>query len=225
MNPTKLALLSRNMPNVIVENLIAKKLTLAKLGRKLDAELAALRLLPKHIDAIRDTKRPPIPVAILSRVLEESWRTYCVCHRPGRPFVVHHIEEWGKGGTHDEHNLAVLCLDDHDEAHLEGGLSVRLPARFIAEAKRKWIVRSRRLRDTYEKQLISAHNRSARWYWIHVANLQAKIKKASDLGVSLGEERMSMLRANHFIDHDGNINPEAMWRETLCRFPPTTNGG
>jgi hypothetical protein len=211
------ALLSRDIPNIIAENLVAKKQTLASLNRKSDTELIDFGLLPKHIEAIRDTKRLAIPSGILRQVMEESWRICCVCHRSGRPIVVHHILEWSQGGTHAENNLAVLCLDDHDNAHLTGGLSLRLTANAIRDSKKKWIARARKIRDVYEQKITSAHHRGVRWYWIHVWNLRAKIATLPNISVTLGEEFIKELREKKFIGSNGNINPDSMWIEELAK--------
>lgn len=108
MTKTLNALLSRDIPIVLAQNLVIKKETIASLVRKSDAELTLLGLSTEHIVAIRDSGRPAIPNAVLRKVLDDSWRTCCVCHKPGRSIVLHHIKEWGKGGTHEEDNLAVL---------------------------------------------------------------------------------------------------------------------
>lgn len=214
--PTTLeALLSRDIPNNIAENLVAGKQTLVSLNRKSDAELRNFGLLSSHIEAIRDKNRPAIPSGTLRQVIDDSWRTCCVCHRPGRPIVIHHILEWGQGGTHAENNLVVLCLDDHDKAHLTGGLSLRLTADAVRDAKKKWIARARKLRDVYEKEIINAHYRSVRWYWIHVGNLRNKLAKESNVSVSLSDEFLADLRKKNFIDNHGKINSEAMWVEKL----------
>lgn len=217
MTTTLDALLSRDIPIVLAENLIAKNETLASLAQKSDVDLNALGLSTEHVTAIRDSGRPAIPTTVLRKVLDDSWRTCCVCHKPGRPIVVHHIKEWGKGGTHAEDNLAVLCLDDHNEAHLAGGLSLRLTPSVIREAKRKWVSRARLIRDAYEKSLLSPYHRSPRWYWIHVDNLRAKTTTRPPLGANLSDEHLVTLRKRQFIDSKGNINPDSMWEETLAK--------
>ena len=99
MTTTLEALLSRDIPIILAKNLVAKKETIASLVQKSDAELKILGLSTDYITAVRDSERPAIPGNVLRKVLDDSWRTCCVCHKPGRPFVVHHIKEWGKGGT------------------------------------------------------------------------------------------------------------------------------
>lgn len=217
MTKTLDALLSRDIPIILAENLVAKKETIASLTQKSDVELKVLGLSTEHINAIRDSSRPAIPVAVLRKVLDDSWRTCCVCHKPGRSIVIHHIKEWGKGGNHDENNLAVLCLEDHDEAHLAGGLSLRLTPDVIREAKKKWVSRAQTIRNAFEKSLLSPYRRSARWYWIHVDNLRAKTTMAPNLGANLSDEHLMTLREKNFIDSKGNINPDSMWKETLVK--------
>ncbi|WP_159875951.1 HNH endonuclease signature motif containing protein [Aquitalea denitrificans] len=215
MTTTLDALLSRNISNVIAQNLVAKKETISSLLQKTDAELIALGLSANHISAIRDSNRPAIPVAVLRKVLDDSWRTCCVCHKPGRPIVVHHIKAWGNGGTHDEDNLVILCLEHHDEAHRIGGLSLKLTPDAIRTAKKKWISSSKKIRKSYEERLLNPHHRSTRWYWIHVDNLRDKTARSPSLGSNLSNEHINELKKNNFIDSNGNINPDSIWKECL----------
>src|SRR5579863_3170403 len=87
--------------------------------------------------------RPAIPHDLLAKVLHNSKRTCCVCRNPDLPIIVHHLEEWHVSRDHSEHNLAVLCLNDHGKAHTTGTLSQNLTAKMILEHKSRWEERVR----------------------------------------------------------------------------------
>lgn len=213
MTHTLRALLSRDFPYPLAANLIAKGETISSLARRSDKALMILGLSGKDIESIRDRGRPPIPAAILRKVLEDSWRTCCVCRKPDKPIVVHHIEEWANGGRHEETNLVVLCLEDHDKAHTKAALSLNLSANDIRAAKATWIHRAAMLRDNYHKALLNPGGRSARWYWIHVDKLRQKTFQNKSLSSDLGREYVEELIKTDFITTSGKINPDAMWKE------------
>jgi hypothetical protein len=211
------ALLSRNIPLVLAKNLVLAKKTLGGLAKMDDNELKKLGLEEAHIVAIRDD-RPPIPTATLKRLFEESWRICCICHKRERGIVVHHIKEWRDRGTHDEDNLAVLCLIDHDRAHISGGLAKKsLAATDIREAKQKWIKQAKRIRDSYCAALLSPYNRQARWFWIHLDRLRAMTQNLSCLYIAPIDSHTKILFENGFIEEKGHIAPEDKWQEDLTK--------
>ena len=217
MTSTLNALLSRNVPYVVARNLVLAKKTLGGLAKLDDKALKKLGLEADHIVAIRDS-RPSIPAATLTRLLDEGWRTCCVCHKRERGIVVHHIIEWRDGGTHDEKNLAVLCLIDHERAHLSGGHTrTALSATDIRQAKQKWIVRAKKIRDSYDKALLSPHYRGARWFWIHLDRLRAMTANRPSLHREPPDSRTKFLLEHGFIEKTGHIAPEAQWTENLAK--------
>jgi hypothetical protein len=52
--------------------------------------------------------------------------TCCRCRTPGRPIQIHHID--GDPANNAEENLAVLCLDCHDDTLVTGGFGRSLNA-------------------------------------------------------------------------------------------------
>lgn len=213
LNSTLKSLLSRNIPRVLAKNLVIKKMTLGKLAAMDDSKLKILGLEDEHIYSIRE-RRPDIPVKTLRKVLEDSWDTCCVCTRRERDVVIHHIKEWGQGGTHDERNLAVLCLDDHHRAHLSGGhAKAILTETDIRSAKEKWIRRARKLRDSHHHALISPFHWGARWLWIHLDRLRILTRLQP---VSIDTDTQFLLE-NGFIDEAGCITAETQWNEVLAK--------
>ena len=69
-------------------------------------------------------QRPPIPDNIAAEVLFASDRTCCVCQEKGKPVQIHHID--GNPSNNAVENLAVLCLDCHNETQIKGGFGRQL---------------------------------------------------------------------------------------------------
>nr|WP_314707611.1 HNH endonuclease signature motif containing protein [uncultured Comamonas sp.] len=213
MNPTLKALLSRNIPRVLAKNLVIKKMTLGKLVEMDDSDLKTLGLQDSHIKSIRGV-RPSIPVKTLRKILEDSWDTCCVCTKRERDIVIHHIKEWGQGGTHDEANLAALCLEDHHRTHLSGGhAKATLTATDIRSAKEKWIKRAKKLRDNHHRALLDPFHWGARWLWIHLDRLRALAEFRPS---PIGTEKQFLFN-NGFIDEAGRITAETQWNEVLAK--------
>jgi hypothetical protein len=76
-----------------------------------------------------------------NRVLLANAKTCCVCRDPRRPVHVHHIN--GNATLTTDRNLAVLCLDHHDEATAalekgRTGLSRKLTPALVRGFKSSW---------------------------------------------------------------------------------------
>jgi hypothetical protein len=112
--------------------------TLAKLQQMGEAELSGLGIPAHAVKAIRQGSRPAIPTETLAAVLIANRFTCCVCNDSSRRVIVHHIEEWSVSRSHAPENLAVLCLIDHDKAHLRGGLAQNLTPQLLRDFKRRW---------------------------------------------------------------------------------------
>lgn len=215
MTSTLRALLSRNIPLILANNLVLAKKTLGDLAKMNSKELQKLGLTDSHIASIREN-RPIIPAETLKRLLEDSWQVCCVCNKRELGIVIHHIKEWSQGGTHDEANLAVLCLIDHDRAHLAGGhAKTALSAADIRQAKKRWVERAKKIRESYLGTLLSPHHRSARWIWIHLDRLRAMTKSKPLLRIEPIDSDTKFLLDNGFIEEAGHITIEANWIEVL----------
>lgn len=76
-----------------------------------------------------------------TRLLEASAYRCCVCKRPHLGLHIHHIDN-NSSNTVD-HNLAVLCVEDHDRHHRPGPYSAAvnhldLNPQVIADYKKSW---------------------------------------------------------------------------------------
>lgn len=96
--------------------------------------------------------RLSIPAEISAKVLYLSDRTCCVCRRKGKPVQIHHID--GNPRNNDINNLAVLCLDCHNETQISGGFHRKLDAEQVRLYRDDWlsiVASERTLRHTIDK--------------------------------------------------------------------------
>lgn len=138
MSNTTLALIARGLDRTTANNLTTTGWTVAKLKQAKDSRLQKLGLTALQIVALKDGTRPPIPSSTLHLLLFKSRYQCCVCRDPKLPIIIHHIVEWSKSKSHDYKNLAVLCLNHHDQAHAVSTLRRNLTAADLRKAKSNW---------------------------------------------------------------------------------------
>jgi len=63
---------------------------------------------------------------LTAEVLFKSDNTCCICRERGRKIQIHHIDENPNNNIFE--NLAVLCLECHNETQIKGGFGRRLDA-------------------------------------------------------------------------------------------------
>lgn len=66
-----------------------------------------------------------------------SDRTCCICHVRGKAVQIHHIDENPSHNTFE--NLAVLCYECHNDAHIEGGFGQKLDAQLVTKYRNAWL--------------------------------------------------------------------------------------
>lgn len=81
-------------------------------------------------------KRTPIPMALVAEVMFAADRTCCVCNERGKFIQIHHIDENPSNNVFG--NLAVLCLEHHNETQLEGGFGRHLDAAQVQRYNEDW---------------------------------------------------------------------------------------
>ncbi|MCP3460439.1 HNH endonuclease signature motif containing protein [Bradyrhizobium sp. CCGUVB23] len=96
--------------------------------------------------------RTPIPDDVATEVLYQHDRTCCVCNEPGKAIQIHHIDE--DPSNHDPNNLAVLCLQDHEETQIRGGFGRKLRALDVTKCRDEWTRRVRERRAEVDKIVI-----------------------------------------------------------------------
>jgi hypothetical protein len=69
-------------------------------------------------------------------VLFRSARTCCVCNERRRAVQIHHIDE--VPSNHATENLAVLCLDCHNDTLISGGFGRKLNASLVIRHRDEW---------------------------------------------------------------------------------------
>jgi hypothetical protein len=80
--------------------------------------------------------RTEIPASTAAAVLFAADRTCCVCREQGKPLQVHHVD--GDPTNHSPENLAVLCLQCHDQTQIKGGFSRKLDVHQVRLYRDSW---------------------------------------------------------------------------------------
>ena len=83
-------------------------------------------------------RRAEIPRHTEAQVQFASDRTCCVCRIKGKPFQIHHIDE--NPANNDFKNLAVLCLECHNETQIRGGFGRKLNAEQVILYRDDWLI-------------------------------------------------------------------------------------
>lgn len=78
-----------------------------------------------------------VPRTLAAEILVSSDRTCCVCREPGKSVQLHHLD--GDPGNNAPENIAVLCLQCHDETQVTGGFGRRLDASTVARYRDIWL--------------------------------------------------------------------------------------
>lgn len=90
-------------------------------------------------------QRVPIPDEVATDILFFSDRTCCVCNVPGKPIQLHHIDENPANNLYS--NIAVLCLDCHNDTMIKGGFGRKLDAHQITKFRNDWLERVKKRKE------------------------------------------------------------------------------
>jgi hypothetical protein len=82
-------------------------------------------------------KRSTIPDDVAAEVLFLSDHTCCKCRERGKAVQIHHIDE--DPSNNAEVNLAVLCLQCHNETQVKGGFGRGLTAKLVTKYRDEWL--------------------------------------------------------------------------------------
>ena len=99
--------------------------------------------------------RTTVPPKIANKVIYASHRTCCVCAEmgAGKAIQIHHID--GNPSNHEFQNLAVLCLECHNETLLKGGFDRKLSPDLVIEYRDNWLKQVRKRRKKFNEMLSS----------------------------------------------------------------------
>lgn len=82
-------------------------------------------------------KRIKLSQAQKDAILFEFDKSCCICKDRNKSVQIHHID--GNPANNDLDNLAVLCLEHHDEAHIKGGLGAQTSPGLIKKYRDEWL--------------------------------------------------------------------------------------
>ncbi len=96
--------------------------------------------------------RTGIPVDLAAEVMFASDSTCCVCRERGKALQLHHIDE--EPSNNVEVNLAVLCLECHNDTQLQGGFGRKLNAALVTRYRDEWFERVKARRAKADEQAV-----------------------------------------------------------------------
>ena len=124
-------------------------------------------------------KRVEIPTAIVAQVQFLSDRTCCVCRVKGKPFQIHHIDE--NPANNEPDNLAVLCLECHNETQIQGGFGRKLNAEQITLYRDNWLTQVTKIRAVQVERLSSSQTNPSTASTLSPSELSSKTMKRERL--------------------------------------------
>lgn len=89
--------------------------------------------------------RKNVPEDVAASILFMSDRTCCVCNERGKTLQIHHIDDNPSNNSFE--NLAVLCVEHHNETLLQGGFGRKLDAAQVRMYRDDWHNRVQARRD------------------------------------------------------------------------------
>lgn len=81
--------------------------------------------------------------------------TCCVCRERGKAVQLHHIDEDPSNNAPE--NIAVLCLECHNQTQTSGGLGRRLSDALVVKYRDEWLARVVQRRDAADREAV--HNK------------------------------------------------------------------
>lgn len=136
------AYLNYGVPNNWIDNYRNKGLSITAFRSTSKKNLIGLYNIPENeVDFVKDClTREPIDEDTLQILLEKNNFACCICKgTKSSSYIIHHIEEYSKTQNNNYSNLAVLCPNDHNEAHKQGiSLTNKITAKNIIKAKENW---------------------------------------------------------------------------------------
>lgn len=96
--------------------------------------------------------RVSVPSDLVADVMFASDSTCCVCRERGKAVQVHHVDE--DPSNHTFANLAVLCLECHNQTQLSSGFGRKLNADLVIKYREEWLARVVQRRDAADRAAV-----------------------------------------------------------------------
>ncbi|MEO2213757.1 HNH endonuclease signature motif containing protein [Paenibacillus amylolyticus] len=123
--------------------------------------------------------RIEIPSDVAAKVLFVSDRTCCICRLSRKPVQIHHLDE--NPANNDMNNLAVLCLDCHNDTMIQGGFGRKLNSEQVILYRDDWtrIVKQKRNNTALEavQEQAMDHDSNFIEYITSVSEIYREIKE------------------------------------------------
>ena len=97
--------------------------------------------------------RTTIPADLAAEVMFVADNTCCVCRERGKALQLHHIDEVPSNNV--AVNLALLCLQCHNETQLAGGFGRKLNAPLVTRYRDEWLERVANRRAEADAQAVN----------------------------------------------------------------------
>lgn len=111
--------------------------------------------------------RVPISADQAAEVLYAFDRTCCICNERGKTTQIHHIDD--DPSNNNNHNLAVLCLECHNDTLIKGGFGRKLDKKLVIKYRNEWLLRIQKRREDADALAVSK-----------MSEVNLKILKVSD---------------------------------------------
>ena len=95
------------------------------------------------------TARTQIPADVAADILFASDRICCMCEVRGKAVQIHHLD--GNSSNHSPKNLAVLCLECHNQTQTRGGFGRHASKEVVTKFRDEWAARVRERRRTADR--------------------------------------------------------------------------
>lgn len=201
-NRTDLALIGYGIATTKAVKLRKQGHTATKLRQMKRHELKQLGLNKLVVDNILGGGRPPPPAKNLIEVLYANAFTCCVCRKPKRGVIVHHIKKWAETRDHRVANLSVLCLLDHAKVHTKSELTQNLDPATLRGLKKRW---EAEVAEMGTKAIID-QSREQHSAWVYF-NHQRLFELARQEGLILKDiDGFDVARALELCDKNGVVN-------------------
>ena len=122
--------------------------------------------------------RTPISASVSAEIMFASDRTCCVCNERGKTVQIHHIDD--DPSNNSTSNLAVLCLECHNDTQVTGGFGRKLNAELVGRYRMNWLDRvasRRRDADTVAVTRVSGGAKAPR----QIAPLEYSESRATEI--------------------------------------------